>query len=192
MKIKKPQNKPAKITIIILVTLLVASGAYFAYAAVNNTWPFAPQTTEQDPAKIGGSSYADYTPPTEEQTDAGLQAKEESVREEQPSPDPEPSESPKKVVSVIIDSANVNSKDQVDIRTSIATRDDKGTCTLTLTKPGAKTITKTASTQIITSYSACSGFLIPASQLAKGKWTAEIKYEGEKAKGSASSPVTIE
>ena len=174
------------IIIAIVIAVLIGAGV-FAYAY--KLWPF----------HASNASTIDTKPATKEQQNAGQQIKQTNADEDaknksngsdQPAA-PVPQPSGKSSVTVSITAANQNSG-VLQIRSLIETVDSTGTCTLTLTKSGLPTVTKTAGVQALASSSTCQGFNVPVSELAKGTWNLNLLFENGTLKGEASKTVDIQ
>ncbi|MGY4893764.1 MAG: hypothetical protein ACO1N2_03685 [Candidatus Saccharimonadota bacterium] len=99
--------------------------------------------------------------------------------------------SSKQVVGVSITS-KYQSSTTLQIRTIIDSLTTEGTCSLKLTK-GSDQVTKSSGVQAGPSSSTCAGFDIPLSELSRGNWDIEIKFENSKSVGTLSSErVTLE
>jgi cytoskeletal protein RodZ len=77
---------------------------------------------------------------------------------------------------------------------AIVDNQTNGTCTLTLHKEGAPSVTRSAPLGLVTSYYACQGFNVERSVLATaGEWTAEVRFSNASAEGtSAPRKVTVQ
>ncbi len=181
-----------------LVALFIAGSLTYVYALGGNLlgWQ-APNSSPSDNNKIN------YGPATSEQQKSGSKIKSDSTNNQQdpakpatnqsdtpPAPTPTP-DSAKKSVQVTITAANQNGS-ILQIRTQIDAVENTGKCTLTLTKSGASTVTKTAGTQAYASISTCQGFDIPMSELSAGTWQALINFDSSTLTGSATKTITLQ
>jgi len=173
--------------IIAAVAVLLAGASAFAY--FNKVWPF----------QKSDSSTINTKPATKEQQDAGQQVKQTNADEDaknksngsdQPAA-PVPQPNSKSSVTVSITAANQNGS-MLQIRSLIEAVDSTGTCTLTLTKSGSATVTKTAGVQALASSSTCQGFNVPTSELSKGTWSINLVFENSTLKGEASKTVDVQ
>lgn len=189
MKIKTTKRSHKKI-IIGAVVILVAIGAYLAAAHHFLWFPFQSTATpsSEEVNKV------DYDKPTSTQTDAGLSAKEsfetrqtEATQQQQGSSST-PSQS-SETVETVITSAN-RSGTTLSVRTMMTTLDANGQCTLKLVKSGGSSVTQTAGTQTMGSYSICSGFDVQ--NIDSGHWTISVTYKGSAGQtGSATKEVDL-
>lgn len=195
MKIK-PTKKSSKKYLYITLGVAVAIGivaATYVYAFDGNLLGWK---------KSYNNSSINYDKPTDEQKQAGNDAKRETVerdaqqQEHKPSasqtdqtPVPTPQQSGKSKVEVSITAANQNGS-IFQVRSVLFTLANSGTCTLTLTK-GTATVIKTAKVQAQATSSACLGFDIPTSELSPGVWHLTINFENETVTGTAEKDITI-
>jgi cytoskeletal protein RodZ len=186
--IKRQSSRKKKYLIIVVATALVIIGGFSAYALTRITPP-ADSTAIDTP----------YQPPTNEQKNAGDTTSNGTKTDEEPLPEkPKPQDkapdtppTAPSAIKVDITAANQNG-DRLQVRTTIATLKN-GTCTLTLSRSGSTTITKTAPTQTLSSYSTCQGFDIPTASIIKGEWQLTVIFTGgDNSKGSASKALSIE
>ena len=132
----------------------------------------------------------DYGPATSEQQKAGSATKSGST-DIPPKPTTIPG-STLKNVELLITSANQDqSGSPLHVGTQISAVVDTGTCSLTLTKAGETTVTKTAGAQALASTSTCQGFDIPSSELSVGTWQILLGYSSSTLTGSATKDVVI-
>ena len=132
---------------------------------------FSHQTANQsnDSPSSPTATGTNQEPATEDQQAAGDQAKEDFIKNNEATT---PSSA-----AITISSVSSNA-DSLAIRTMITAVDDSGTCTLIMTSAGKETITQTAGTQSLGSYSVCKGFNIDKSLLSNSTWKAKITYKG--------------
>jgi hypothetical protein len=82
--------------------------------------------------------------------------------------------------------------DSVFVRAT-ATGTTSGTCTLTLTKDGGTTITRTAALAAQANYVICQGFNLQTSDFSSaGSWKATVKVESNGASAQAEKELTIQ
>jgi hypothetical protein len=188
MKINKPQNKKtlmiiAAVAVVILVGL--GASAYF-----NKWWPFT----------SSNSSTINTAPATKDQQEAGQKVKQTNADQDADNSKPSGSDQPsapvtqpngKSTVTVSITAANQNGA-TLQIRSLIEAVNSDGTCTLTLSRAGYSSVTKTANVQPLASSSTCQGFDIPTAELSKGSWNVRLVFESSSLKGEASRTVEIQ
>lgn len=158
----------------IVITTLVAGGVY-AYRLQTQ-----PSTQTTSPPS-SDSSNINYDKPTDEQQQAGNDAKENAVNN-----DDTPTTS-----DITITSTN-QTDGVLRIRTQIGAVDDNGTCTLLMTMADAADITMTVGTQTLGSYSVCKGFDIPTTDIKKGVWQATVTYSSGNKTSSATQQIQVE
>ena len=187
------RNKNHKRRNIIIASVAVAALAGGVAAAL--LLPSSPFALNKRPADRPENTVS-YDKPTKEEKDAGEKAKEDFINRTQndssksnPSPTDQNDSNPDAYMT--ISSANQNGQ-TYQIRVIIYALDRTGTCTLTLSRQGSDNVVQTAGTQILGSYSVCQGFDIPTTQLAKGDWQAEIKYNGNAGKATATQSIKIQ
>jgi len=188
MKINRRTGTKKKIIIAATLVIAVSAGAFYYVWKTDNVG-----------VQSGGETKGiDYSSPTDDQIRTGEEAKKATVdadakqssssnRAPSPAPDQQ-----KKQVTVTITSPDTESGATLSIRTDINTLTNSGTCTLTLTKPGSQTITKTADVQAFASSSTCKGFDLPTSGLERGTWTATITFDNTTLNGSTTKTITIQ
>jgi len=148
----------------------------------------------------------DYDAPTDEQKQSGATIKDdgnssepgkESTSGSDQPPSPTPQQGGKSIVEVFKTSPQNNTiyakSDFIYLRFSISTEVSTGLCTLTLSKVGASSVTKTASPfQSGPTTSTCKGFDIPASELSTGAWKIDLVFENDSLYGSTTGNISIE
>lgn len=169
------------------VAFLVAGLAAVGYT--QKLGPFSEADTE-------GTQSVDLNEPTNEQVTAGQDIKLNSVKSSDVKVESNNnssgnvnSEDTKKNVAVTITNKNNSEPSSVSIKTLIQEVSSSGTCTLTLSKTGEKTVTKSASVQPLPNGSTCKGFSF--SGLASGTWGIQLIYSSKTAEGSATETVVI-
>ena len=174
-KTKKKQSKFPKKPIIIIATLLVVGGvaAYLIYRAeranrVANETPLAAQVSSTRP-----QNSVNYNPPTPEQQQQQQDTKTQVITQ-----DTQPSV-PASSISVTISRADQGTAGlPLNVRT-IITGASSGTCTVTLTKSGQPTVTKTFSVVAQTNYYTCDQADIPAADFSvSGDWALSVAVSG--------------
>lgn len=182
VNIKRIRKKRLILILIIVALLLGAGAATYVYGFGGSLFGWSAQDDD-----------IDYSEPTEEQRQAGNDAKKKTIEREtdeegKPREDSESNTNNSESVSVIISAANQNEQ-TLQVRTLIHTLKE-GTCQLRLTQ-GDTVISREADTQQAASSSTCQGFDIPISELAKGTWKLHIQYKNDDASGEASQDITI-
>lgn len=190
MKITQSKNPLLRNTLLAggLAAITLGIGAYIYVYAYNGSilgW------SKNEPIS---DSTVNYDPPTQEQKDEGLAAKEAFINKHysdmgKKDTNGNTPSAPNKDVSIIISSTSQTS-DIAQIRTTIQTT-SSGSCTLAMTISGGKTVTREAETQNLGSYSTCKGFDIPLSELQAGTWDVTIKYENATESGTTNQQVEI-
>lgn len=187
--LKRSTNHKKLLIIVCVILLLIAIPLTYVYAFNGNLFGWK-KPTIQNTNKVKNS--INYGPATSEQQKAGTTIKSGSA-DTPPKPTPIPG-STQKNVQVIITSANQDkSGSPLLVSTQIGAVVDSGTCTLSLTKAGETTVTKTAGVQALASTSTCQGFNVPASasDLSVGTWHILIEYSNSALTGSATKDVVI-
>jgi len=191
---KKIKNKKRVAIITAVAVLLAASPFVYVYAFNGNLfgWQKSNTSQEQTPA-------INYDEPTQEQIDAGNDAKADSDatfdsgKGEGDDSTTTPLPSGKYAAEVtIIDSGSTNGDGDLSIRASVDAIDSEGKCTLNiLTKSGAVVVNQTADTQAQSSYSSCLGFTVSKSDVPSGTYTVKITYSSNSHEGSASAELKL-
>jgi hypothetical protein len=145
------------------------------------------------------SASIDYKEASNDQKKAGESIKKQSVVTNGSKPNtgsdspaaPIPQENGKAKVDITISSANQNGN-VFQIRTVIGVVTSSGTCTLTLSRSGQTTVTKTAEVQATASVSTCKGFDIPIAELSPGAWEANLHFENDHLQADTKQGITVE
>lgn len=176
--------------IILITTLIVVAAAGAGY------YFFRTQSEE----RVGENTIS-YSKPTDDQLDAGQQAKKDFIeRTEAQSGSTSGNDSTNGHDSAPADTSvavQITSASQAGgvlrARTIISVIDNTGSCTATLKKSGSANITETAGVQSMGSYSVCKGFDIDTASMEKGTWSLSIDYAGGAGqKGVATKEVSIQ
>lgn len=176
IKKSKKVNKKALLSAVALV--LLSGLTAFAYMQSTNL------PTPAD-GEVETITEPDYSPPTDEQVDAGQDIVDDAVKNPEPSADPRPTTG-----SVEVEITALNQTDTyLQIRTMIQTL-QPGTCSLTVTK-GSDVVTRTAGSQALANSSSCKGFNIPLNELSPGEWTVDVKFNNPELSGSVTDRITI-
>lgn len=141
-----------------LALLVMAGGVAYATGWRPLSTPDTQDTSQE-------SSEINYDEPTQEEIEAGFDAKEQTIQDDQNENNEQSN------LSAYISSATQSGNDVV-IRTLI---EDvvTGNCTLTVTTPSS-TFTREATIQALASSSTCQGFTIPTSEGDPGEWDMAI------------------
>ncbi len=170
---KSKKRWPLVITIATIVIIICAGIGVYA------TQKFKPNDTKEN-TTTSSSTDTNLDPPTNEEIQTGKDIKEQKVN---------PSTPVQTTESLNITANNTDSN--IQVRATIASSIQDGTCTITLTK-GSSTVTKpSVGIQPLSGYSTCKGWDIPLSELSSGTWNIEIvaKYQSKVASGK--TEVTI-
>jgi len=183
MKIIKKQKNNKKTLIIIAAILVVviaaSAGAYALYKPASDE----KSTSETTDTTNSSKSTIDDKEPTKEQIEAGNATKEDSVNDTNTNDD---QNSNKLNLTAIPSNSNQTIHLEVTIKEIIAS----GACTVTLTN-GTISKVYTASVQALSSYSTCTGFDIPTSDLAPGTWKIEVSVVSGSSSGKVNSEVDV-
>lgn len=177
-KIKSNKKFPTKIILIIISILIVLGlGAFALYKTGVIKLPTDKPTDEKN--KV--SNEVNLEPPTDEQTKIGEEIKETSS-------DVQNTNLSVAISSTYIDSGLLHIKAIINgVITS------NGTCDLLMTrKSDSITISKSASTYAMPSYSTCQGFDIDINELGVGEWNAKLTVTINGESVSTDKNVTIE
>ncbi len=179
MKIKnnRQKRKIRNLLLLLLVVGIFCLAYYFYMGGTNNE-----STVDVNLDK-----------PTEEQIDAGKDAKLKTVQEDQEAKTTDKEsghDSSGSSFTTQITTKSVHS-DTLQIRNVINGIFSQGTCKLTLTK-GNEVVTKSADIQALPQSSTCKGFDIPLSQLSPGSWRVDLSVtiDNETVKASATVEVS--
>lgn len=192
MQIKRTRNIRKKVIAIILALTLLGVGGYTLLAYLRNYWPFAKDTS------IYTQPAVNYDQPSAQQTDAGKKSKDEfldkqtEASQQQAAATGQTQTPAAETVALQIPTRNLSSS-STTISSIIDVIDSSGMCTLTMTKVGASTISATATTQTMGSYSTCKDFKMILSNVPKGEWQASLEYKGSAGQsGRATKVITLE
>lgn len=183
------RKKSPKIPLLIALAVLLLAGAVTAFAYFQKLGPFA-NRSESDSNSTAATNTVDYSGPSDNDIAESQDAKKNAGSSADSSSDAANSSSgssntSKKTANVGISYADINSKNNLEIRAFVNNIiEGDGTCTATVTK-GSTTITKTSEAFIDTSSSICEPIYIPKSQLSAGEWSVNVKYSSPNATGSS-------
>lgn len=183
--IKKKVPKKSIVTVGVVLLMLLSSVAY-VYAFNGNLFGWkASRSSPQD------SNPINYGPTTPEQKKDGENTKQNTSGSDQlPAPSKQ-ADNPKSKIDVTITAASQNGN-VFQIRALISAVENTGTCTLTMTRPNATTVTLISDIQSLPESSTCKGFDVPIAELSAGGWQATITYDSATLTGSSKKNVTIE
>jgi len=154
MKIQKKDKIKILLTLLLLIITSVI-GFYLYYKTID------------DKSYDTNNGSIDYSKPTDEQIDSGLNIKEQSIKNDQKRQE-------EVALENIITSAVVE-KDILHIRNEISGLYNDGLCTLSLSQDENNNfITKNTGIQALAKSSTCKGFDIPLNELQSGVWNIEI------------------
>lgn len=184
-----PLKNHKKIIILTSVLLLIVIAA-LASAFYFKVGPFAANSNDS----------INLDKPTNEQIDAGEEAKKQTIDQanqqngntgSDPAPVPQPIEgSDKKTVHMEITAANQNDSN-LQVRTLIQAVVSAGECTLSMKGPYGATYTAKVDVQALASSSTCKGFDIPLDQLAAGAWTITVDFNNSELTTSSTKEIEI-
>jgi hypothetical protein len=173
----KKRLSPLAIAVIALATILLGTGAVFAYQKLSNT-NTAPSGTSPSIDKPNPS-----TPTTIPDSKGGEQFSGPEANGEDEAPQ-------STSTSMQITSLNQTS-DTLQIRTLIQDVWASGSCELRMTKEGVDILRK-AAIQALPSSSTCQGFDIPLDELSRGEWSVTINASNGGESASANSKVVVQ
>lgn len=170
-----------------IAAVLLFLGAVTSYAYVKNIGPFEKNYPE--------ATTVNYDGPTDEQVEAGQETKKEAAKNDQTKPDYASSgetttTNNSDTVTVEIPTEPKNSNGIITVKVLAQEVTSSGVCTVTLTKSGQASVTKTGKAQPLPSSSACQ-LQFDASKLAKGTWIISVNYKSDKSNGATSGSITI-
>ncbi len=174
MKINRSRSKRKilyTLVPLLVLVLVVAGASYFVYST------YIKNTSDEG---------IDYSTPSQEQVDAGLNAKQRAVANDQKTD----ASNGEVSFTVKITSASINS-DKLQVRSAINGIFGSGSCELTLRK-GDKVVRKSSGTQSLPQMSTCKGFDIPLSELSPGTWQVDLSVSINKEAARATTNVEIQ
>jgi hypothetical protein len=176
MKIKSHPKKVMKYVLFTVGVLTVVGIAYGVY------------TYTQRQSSPSTSSGTNYSPPTNDQVEAGEDTKKQVIdnsdKNSGSSDTPEDNSLRSQVTTASVTDGTLY------VRNEIEGVYQTGSCALTLAQ-GQQTVKKTAGVQPLAQSSTCKGFNIPVSSLTPGTWQIRIDVIIEGKKGTATSQVVI-
>jgi len=188
MKIAKKQRKIPKKIILLVVGLLIVggAGAFGLYQSQKANKTAASADTAAKPINT-----VDYNPPTADEQKQQEDTKTDVIKKNDDTTNPTPPTDSS--ISLTISRVNQGGKGlPVNVRT-IITGTNSGTCTVTLTRSGQTTITKTFPIIVQATYSTCQQADIAASDFsADGDWNYSVTAtNGTSTSKAATGSVTI-
>ena len=183
------QNQSKRKIFIISLAIILALGLTFIGVYVGALkkpifgWPEQYAQNEQLNEKD-----IDTDAPTDEEKQAGNQAKTNTIEEndQQASESPSPSTNPLQITMT----ANGQNGDTYQLRYLLDNAITSGTCKLTLTK-GTQTVTQEASVQVLGGSTTCAGFNIQMSSLSSGDWKATTTVTSGDRTGTNTETISI-
>ena len=187
MRNKNRINQKRIVYAILAVILLVACGiGIYHYFDQNNKGSGNRQSQSNTSLK----------PATDEEKNAGSQAKSSTMNTTDTSSNSSKNSNP---------STPTQSTSSVDVQTTASSQNgttyqlrylisavtNDTTCTLTLSN-GQTTVTKTAKTQALAQSSTCQGFDIPTSELSPGTWQTTMTVSGGGITGTTASTIKVQ
>jgi hypothetical protein len=173
MRLQKKKNRKNRLT-----ALVVASVAVLAIVGGVYWW-----TTRNTADTAAPADGINYNPPTEAEKEETTERKKEIIENDKPS------DTPPEVaaITVTISRATQNAAGQaISVRTIIDGA-SSGTCTMTLTKQGAQTVTKQAAMTYDGTLRTCNSDIAANSFSMDGEWTLSVVAN---VNGAVSKPAT--
>lgn len=172
---KKIRNKKALMILLLIIALTAVGGALYVKLNQKADLP----KTEQEKLKEEESAAKDYVPTKNDEAYASQQKAKQQSR---------PSS------SANIYFSSISQDDDNLYINAIVSQQTSGTCTLTLTKAGSQTITRTAPLGMVTSYYSCQGFTLKKTEFSSiGDWVASVSFTNGVSKGETPAQrITIE
>lgn len=179
-RVKQKRSRKAPLIIVIAV-LVIALGIGFYFWKIKKS---PAESANIGISKSGTGGSINYNPPSEDEKNTSEQQKDDIINEETKDPSKPPIDSN---LAVTISRANQLGKGEpLQVRT-VVSGTSSGTCTLTLSKTGQTTITKTIQVTPDATYVTCNAN-IPASEFsADGEWNLEINVKHNNAVSLAAS-----
>lgn len=177
----KQQKRKKKFVIGAIAAVLILAAGLYIFVAKPFSRISAPQTTAQtNPTR--NVNDVDYSPPSPQDQALQDQQKDQIV---QPPSNPSPSPS---TITVSISRASQASPGEPLVIRAIVAGASSGTCTVTLTKSGQPTITKTFPITFAATYNTCDNSQINASDFSvDGDWQLQVTAQGG---ATTSAPAT--
>ncbi len=180
------KHSKRKITLIILGAALAIAIAFVGVYVGALKKPLFGWPKEYAETQELSDKNIDTTAPTDEEKQAGDQAKSDTIEKNQQSTE---TPSPSNPIQVTLTASGKNG-DIYQLRYLIDSSVTSGTCKLTLTK-GSQTVAQEAPVQVLGGSSTCAGFNIPISSLSAGDWKAVNTVTGNDRTGTNTEIITI-
>lgn len=181
MKITQVKNRKKAILLSLVGFVVLATAGVFYYL----------QTKKPAPSQ-SATPTINLSTPTSEELKAGEQIKKATIDKSTKSNDTNtPSDTPSADTPIAVSLHGMQSGEQINFDTTIATIANDGQCVLTLTS-GGKTVTKSAGIFANPSSSSCKGFAVETSELSQGLWTANLKVVVNSRSGQATTTVEVQ
>ena len=182
-----------KVWLGIFLIALLCCLTYTVASKMNHWWPFLPTPTNPTQSTQTGTNNA---APGQDQVNAGMDARKDFDNTQTEASQQQAAaqgSTTTKAHTVYVQLTNVSVENNIlRVRSTIQTIDADGTCKLTLAHAGSTSITQTAKTQTMASYTSCQGFDIDKTKLTSGKWTVTLEYAGSNNRsGTASKEVSL-
>lgn len=176
-----------KIIIAIVIILAIAAAAGGMWYAKKRHGAPTQQSTNSD---TRGVNSVDYSAPNTNNDKTVESNKDKTAKDEQA--EGNTTAPPDQQTLGVTITAATQDGDMVFIRAT-ASGATSGTCTLTLTKSGANTITRTAALAAQANYVICQGFNLQTSDFnSAGSWRTVVKIESNGASAQAEKELTIQ
>ncbi len=181
-KNNKPKNKKIRYLVIAVIAALLVGGLLLAAELTNLTNFYSRSTystTGQSPEGIN------YGPPTEEESKAGDDQKQDITDSDETPVPPSPD-----TANVVVTGAE-QSGDTIEVISYVSNVYKDGTCTFSFTHEN-HTVTKTTAAYRDVSTTICNNPLVPRSEFpAAGDWTVKVSYKSSDGATGQSGPKTF-
>lgn len=177
--------------LIIVATLLLISGVLFILekTKVINLYERTPETTNS----TTNEPKIDLSPPTEEESKAGDEKKQQIINQEQYNKTYNSngnSEDKTEAEVVIVDATQYDT--EIEVRAFASNVLQNGTCTFVFTN-GSNTITKSMPASADASTTPCMTLTVPRAEFNQaGSWNLSVNFESSTYKGQATTKVGIQ
>lgn len=192
-KMKIPTTgKRTKILSVIATLAAVLLIAYTAYAWQSSTWPFAPlvdSSTENSSSTEGDQTddtFVDDSPATAEDQEDANRHKQEEYERQQADRDNDDRDAPDSQSEVSVTLTTFYIEDDELRANGFVTGviESGGTCTLIVTNQAGKSVSTSRPGHNNATNTTCGQSTIKLSKLSPGRWTPELRYTSEAAKGT--------
>ena len=180
---RKTQRKKQKTTIAIIgsVIIILLAGLFLVSRKAS--------TSKTDPSPSGSGTVTVQTT-----SEPGSDSAQENPKNATPTPVPtaQSGSGKQSLVPVVSSYGYDSSRSEAYINSTLG-QSGGGTCTLTLSKAGQGSITRTASASLVVNYYGC-GFSVARSAFSvSGDWTARVKFSNDRYEGeSESKTISVE